>query len=353
MAVIAQSITPEQLKCLLCLSTLDDGVKGKATSPIKFLNILRQGCFTVTDFVKHLEEMLKTKDEFSDLYAAGRQLYDLCQDSDFHSRAIQFPNGTVYHKATSRQKKTFNQYLIKISDSISPGNLEIMVVVTPIPESKKEGIREGHSLFTEMKQCGCISENDVEFLEELFVVLKMAKAMELLAEYKKEYPPQSYSPIRTSYQQRLALPPSVRPSTSFTSTAPSSTPSTSSVPPPPIRPSTQSPLPPVVSPLPPSSIPHSTSQSPDQHSHSHSSSPASPSTLTSHSRNPGFVPDPSSPVECQDVNGSMSRPVMISPSMGGSRPLNLGNGILGHRGVATSGKIIRHIQATYYHHANF
>ena len=186
---------PRQLGKLLNLSTFPAGVKGTASTPIKFITLLRQNCESVGEFIRTLREMLETQTSFIDLLKVVRVVGDECEDTDLDIHGVEFPMGSVEHKPPPKQKTTFNATLLKISDAITDEVLEIMVTLTPIPHSKKERITVGHSLFNEMKQYGCISENDTEFLVDLMVELKLVKCLEMLEEYKRHYPPIQYPPF--------------------------------------------------------------------------------------------------------------------------------------------------------------
>ena len=211
MATVALNVQPEQLDRLLVLSILPVGVKGAIQTPIKFLNVMRQKSGSVREFVRELENMLAVEECFIDLHTIVRSLCNNCADTDLNMSATQFPNGLGHHNTSEQQNSCFNKVLLRISDYIPSESLDIMVALTPIPESKKESIRQGYKLFHEMKQCGCISENDVEFLDELFEVLKLVKPIELLDKYKKQFPPVAYpvytpQPLLSRPQQPFSTP---------------------------------------------------------------------------------------------------------------------------------------------------
>lgn len=147
--------------------------------------------------------MLANDITFVDLQAVGKRLYDQCTDNDLNT-SVTFPMGMAQHRPSQEQKDCFNSTLLRISDSIPPPTLEIMVTVTPIPDSRKENVVQGHKLFNEMKQCGCISENDSEFLEDLMRELELVKSLEILEGYKQRFPPRAYPVFMT--QRALSTP---------------------------------------------------------------------------------------------------------------------------------------------------
>ena len=188
-------MSPGQVDTLKHLSTLPEGVKASATSAIKFLTLLRRHCGTVRAFVAKLEEMLATSSSFTDLQRFGRTLYHCCRDDDLSTRVMTYPVGMVLHRPTCQQSTTFNSTLFKISNEVTPDQVDVMVTVTPIPDATKEKVRSGHALFSAMKQCGCISENDTEFLEDLLREMKLVKALEVLEHYKRTFPPVAFPPF--------------------------------------------------------------------------------------------------------------------------------------------------------------
>lgn len=167
-------------------------------------------------FVRKLEEMLDTNQSYGDLQAFGRELYAQCRDDDLSTSVSQFPMGMGQYTPSERQRHSFNKTLLGISDTITQVILEIMVAVSPIPDGKKESIQYGHNLFDEMKQCGCISENDSEFLRDLLEELKLVKAMGILDKYRKEFPAIAYPP----YSPQTTVTASPRSSSSYYTSLP-------------------------------------------------------------------------------------------------------------------------------------
>ncbi len=206
MAVVALNMQQAQLSRLCSLAPFSEFTKSSINTPIEFLAALKNNSDTITEFVEKLKEMLGDYDCFKDLHDMVRSLYQQCEDSDLGMSTISHPNGIGQHRPSQEQKRSFNRVLNKISDNIPTHKLRIMVTVTPIPESRKERISQPCNLFDEMKQCGCISENDLEYLEDLIDVLHLISPVECLEEYKRRFPPISYPefepqrPIRTPTQ---------------------------------------------------------------------------------------------------------------------------------------------------------
>ena len=198
LAGLAVKLNEDQLDVLKNLSTLPEGVKASINSSIKFLTVLRQHCGTVAEFVSKLNEMLGMAGAaFSDLQAFGRSLYRQCRENDLSTRSTHFPMGMAKHRPSQAQSICFNSTLLRISENVTPDAVEIMVVVTPIPDASKERLRNGHNLFSKMKECGCISENDTEFLEDLMHEMKLIRALEVLEKYKVKHPPVEFPPFES------------------------------------------------------------------------------------------------------------------------------------------------------------
>ena len=73
-------------------------------------------------------------------------------------------------------------------------HLKIIIAFNPLPEGLKESLTGGLKLFEALQRHGCISENDVELLDEFFVHMRLIEPQKALQLYKDKYPPRHYDP---------------------------------------------------------------------------------------------------------------------------------------------------------------
>ena len=218
------TMTPEQLSKLTTCSELG------ATPPesaIKLLEVIQQRTGTSEAFVSQLLAIFDKIPSFCDLTELVRTFqreYPVINHAtESHSE------NTMFLSMSRQQKLEFNRTLVKISDVIPPKLLEIMICISPINHIEREQVYHGNELFDILKQHSCISANDAELLLEMFALLGLGRANELLQDYLQQYPPLLPSNDPAPSAPFLATPPVLPsnyppPSAPFLATPPAHTP---------------------------------------------------------------------------------------------------------------------------------
>ena len=183
MARLCLKIQPSQLEKLVSCSNLTPRVKDSIHSVIKYLKSMRKTSASVEDFISKLKQCVECLDdahEITELFKRFHRTYPKLSVLDEEP-----PHITNQYRASDQQSMAFNMALLRISNELTAHHLEILVQLSPTPESQKESLGSGVKLFDEMKRHGCIAENDTELLDDLFRVLKLNGAEGHLLHYKQ------------------------------------------------------------------------------------------------------------------------------------------------------------------------
>ena len=188
MGLLALAMQKKFLKSLLAASSFTTEDKENINSPIAFLVLLKRMTGTTIAFIQELKRIL-TDCRFANLLIIVSKFHQdhphLLLESSSHCSA---PESILTgSKPSQHQIEDFRRAMIRMSELLSKQDLEIMVAISPIPESSKEQISEGHELFEKMTKYGCISENDTELLQEILKLLELSKPLALLHEYRKAF----------------------------------------------------------------------------------------------------------------------------------------------------------------------
>ena len=205
-------------------SELTESQKMQSQSPIQLLVILRRKSRSNERFVSILEQQFEGSEEFEDLCKIMQEFRNENPDPNEIeplSGPI-LPNGAFVFHPGKDQSHVFKRMLLNVSNSINWIHLEIMVAISPIPDSLKEHMNKGYQLFEELKRHGCISENDTELLDEIFTLFNVQSPLQLLRSYQEQYP-QTIFPEPPPSAPAFATPPlSLQPRSSYSSPSESS-----------------------------------------------------------------------------------------------------------------------------------
>ena len=220
MATLAKEMTQTQLEEILSKSTnIKNWEKSEINSPIALLVSLkrkRSDKFQFLDTLIQLFEGVSNAQALSDeVHACVRHLNN---EGTTTARSQSLPNGFYPNE---RQRRAFNNTLLRISQCLSPVDFEILKAMSRVPDGLKERLHVGHKLFGEMKNHGDISENNVELLLDFFTHMNLTQPLNLLTKYKETFrncteptapsPPYTPSPPTSSYtyQSSYHQPPQV------------------------------------------------------------------------------------------------------------------------------------------------
>jgi len=84
----------------------------------------------------------------------------------------------------------FSRITFQMGQCIESRYVEIMKAVSPISIDRRSSITKFTELCWKLKECGCISEYDVEFLKQLLQELNLVQPRNMLLEYEKSIPTQ-------------------------------------------------------------------------------------------------------------------------------------------------------------------
>ena len=88
----------------------------------------------------------------------------------------------------SKVTDEFNRTTFIMGRYIERKYIEIMKEVSPISDECKSRIKKFTDLCLKLKQCGCISEYNVDFLKQLLEELKLVQTLNMLVEYESNNP---------------------------------------------------------------------------------------------------------------------------------------------------------------------
>lgn len=202
---------PKQVKEMLAAlpaSSIPQTDREDCKSAISFFLLLKKRTGTDGGFLSKLESVLSEcncADFLSTIQEYKVQNPDLFQEPPSQ---LSPPDGTrTGFKPKPGQSEKFRSSLLRISRTIGKKQLEIMVGLSPTPEAAKQNISEGHDLFEQMENHGCISENDTEMLQEMLELLRLQGALKFLYEYHQAFPP-LHDPPPCPSAPRYGFPPS-------------------------------------------------------------------------------------------------------------------------------------------------
>lgn len=177
-------ILPGQREKLVACARLPRAVESSiGQSTIKYLRCVRKRSPSIEEFLKTLKVCFKTLDDshdLLDLLDRFDRAYPCLNELDEEPK-IMVSRST----ASEDQKAAFSRILVRMSSELSGENLEILVALCPTPEGGKESLTSGVKLFNELQCYGCITAENTDLLDDLFRVLKLARLMELLNEYRE------------------------------------------------------------------------------------------------------------------------------------------------------------------------
>ena len=169
-----------------------------ATSP--FTVKQKEGIKSSIDFLLLLKKQMGTNKLF---FEELKQLLSICNHQDLVTTVIDFdkanpgwfsekylPDITECIRAGKPQQNQISRFrkaLFGISQTIRSKDLNIMIGVSPVPESSKEEITTGNDLFEALENHGCINENDTELLQQMLEHLHLSKPLKLLHDYQSEF----------------------------------------------------------------------------------------------------------------------------------------------------------------------
>ena len=201
--------SPQLNQLRFSCSELTEAQKMEAQSPIKLLTILKRKSKSNDQFVSTLEQHFEGIQDFEDLTAIVQEFRSENPDPNSIKPLAGpiLPNGAFAFRPERNQSHHFKRMLLNVSNSLNWIHLEIMVAISPIPDSLKEHMNKGYQLFEELKRHGCISENDTEFLNDVFTLLNLQTPLQFLQSYQHQYP-QTIFPEPPPSAPTFATPPS-------------------------------------------------------------------------------------------------------------------------------------------------
>ena len=201
--------SPQLNQLRFSCSELTEAQKMEAQSPIKLLTILKRKSKSNEQFVSALEQHFEGTQDFEDLSTIVQEFRGENPDPNSIKplKGPILPNGAFAFRPGREQSHHFKRMLLNVSNSLNWIHLEIMVAISPIPDSLKEHMNKGYQLFEELKRHGCISENDTEFLDDVFTLLNLQTPLQLLQSYQHQYP-QTIFPEPSPSAPTFATPPS-------------------------------------------------------------------------------------------------------------------------------------------------
>lgn len=194
MATLATETTQFQLDDILLKPDFLQWERDSLTSTVSMLVALQRKCGSNTEFLDRLEGLLEGIQENQKLTNAVRNFREQNVDVDALGASCRLPNGAFMHKPTGPQKRAFSSAMLQISRRLSSKDFHILRALSPIPDGRKEGLNTGLKLFDALKTHGCISENDVELLDDFFTHLSLIVPQTVLKDYQEKYPSQYYDP---------------------------------------------------------------------------------------------------------------------------------------------------------------
>ena len=201
--------SPQLNQLRFSCSELTEAQKMEAQSPIKLFTILKRKSKSNEQFVSTLEQHFEGIQDFEDLSTIVQDFRSENPDPNSIKplKGPILPNGAFAFRPGREQSHYFKRMLLNVSNSLNWIHLEIMVAISPIPDSLKEHMNKGYQLFEELKRHGCISENDTEFLDDVFTLLNLQAPLQLLQSYQRQYP-QTIFPEPSPSAPTFATPPS-------------------------------------------------------------------------------------------------------------------------------------------------
>lgn len=192
---LAQEMKPSEVGELLAASpSFSQKEKEECQTPIKFLITLKRKKCTEAEFIAELERLFKVCN-----FAHFVKKTEDHKRGSLDGSYLKFqPNEAPNHAILQHGSEYFRGVLMNMSHAIPQKQLEIMVALAPIPEGSKEDIKHGYQLFEQLERHGCIGENDMELLQEMFELLQLAKVKALLLQYTTARSP-SESPPSLGY----------------------------------------------------------------------------------------------------------------------------------------------------------
>ncbi len=177
-------IRPGQREKLVTCARLPRAVESSVRhSTIKYLKCVRKRSRSIEQFLKTLTEYFKTLDDSHDLLyllESFHRVYPRLEELEGEPEVV-----VSRCTASEDQKTAFTCLLVRMSNEFSDDNLEILVALSPTPEGKKDSLTSGVKLFAELQCHGCITEENIDLLDDLFRVLKLAELMKLLEQYRE------------------------------------------------------------------------------------------------------------------------------------------------------------------------
>ena len=191
---LATDITRSLREEMLSQAVFTEWEKGNINSSVNMLVTLKRKYTSHAEFLKQLEDMLVVVDT-KNLVQTVRNFRSEYGDSlESMTSPCRVPNGALTpHRPCPQQKRDFKTALLKMSHSLQPKDLEILKALSPLPDGRKDGIHVGYKLFEALQLYGCISENDVELLDDLFTHIELQKPCDLLRDYQTKYPAVHYN----------------------------------------------------------------------------------------------------------------------------------------------------------------
>ena len=194
---LARDIRDEELQLLMELTGAQARVKEKFKSnAIGYFMYLKGKHRSLLGFLDSLKNAFRTS-ELESLCRIVDQHEGDCREDDLTKNPCERLRRCTNHQ----QLREFKEITLKMDGYVVKKDVDIMTAVSPINEGMKSGIMSFIDLCSKMKDCGCISENSVEFLRELLIELRLAEPLSMLDEYENNIPTPSENPDILHRQQ--------------------------------------------------------------------------------------------------------------------------------------------------------
>ena len=178
---LACTMEPEQLQEFMSAGGAPPSVREKfSLSTIGYLLWLKEKYSTVKTFLRYIEDAFSNLG-FTTLIGIVREHLINCEEGDL----TRIPKGEPSSWSSTKHSICLGRTLFAMKDYINSRHLTIMIAVSPIHKIVKENISTTLDLFEKMRECGCICENDVQYLKELLEELKLVKPLQLLLSYER------------------------------------------------------------------------------------------------------------------------------------------------------------------------
>ncbi len=153
---------------------------------------------TLSEFRDSIKEVFRNS-EMQTLKNIVVEIESECGEEDLQRKPVE---GRPMNCSDPQLESEFSLITFKMSDYISTEHISIMTAVSHINDSEKPKIVRFTDLCSKLKQCGCISETNVEYLKDLLSELRLDQSIRLLEEYENNIPPPPSNNQRTPLRRQ-------------------------------------------------------------------------------------------------------------------------------------------------------